>query len=99
MRRISPRLSQDSHSWWSPQTKAKDCIARLYVDGTRVADLRPSEQIRMFIAEGQAIFGVSAFRCFGGGTDQIAVDVTRAKPVLLRVSIGDGKGMAISRPF
>lgn len=80
--------------------KAKDCIARLFVDGTRVADLRPSEQIRMFIAEGQAIFGVSAFRCFGGGTDQIAVDVTRAKPVLLRVSIGDGKGMAISpSPF
>lgn len=75
--------------------KAKDCIARLYVDGTQVADLRPSEQIRLFVAEGQAIFGVSAYRCFGGGTDQISVDVTRAKPVLLRISVGDGKGMTI----
>ena len=75
--------------------KAKDCIARLYVDGTHVADLRPSEQIRLFVAEGQAIFGVSAYRCFGGGTDQISVDVTRAKPVLLRISVGDGKGMTI----
>jgi hypothetical protein len=75
--------------------KAKDCIARLYVDGTHVADMRPSEQIRLFVAEGQTIFGVNAYKCFGGGSDQISVDVTRAKPVLLRISVGNGKGMTI----
>lgn len=80
--------------------KAKDCTARLHVDGTRVADLRPSEQIRLFVAEGQAIFGVSAYRCFGGGSDQTSVLVTRAKPVLLRISVGNGKGLTIQpSPF
>ena len=80
--------------------KAKDCTARLFVDGTRVADMRPSEQIRLFIEEGQTIFGVTAYRCFGGGSDQTSVTVTRAKPVLLRISVGGGKGMTIQpSPF
>ena len=62
--------------------------------------MRPSEQIRLFIEEGQTIFGVTAYRCFGGGSDQTSVTVTRAKPVLLRISVGGGKGMTIQpSPF
>jgi hypothetical protein len=36
------------------------CTAHLHVDGVLVADLRPSEQIRLFLEEGQHLVGVSA---------------------------------------
>ena len=74
--------------------KAQACIARLYVDGELVADLKASEQIRLYVAEGPHLVGVSGERCLGGA-DQTSVDVTRAKPVLLRVSMGSGVGMKI----
>lgn len=74
--------------------KAQACIARLYVDGELVADLKASEQIRLYVAEGPHLVGVSGERCLGGA-DQASVDVTRAKPVLLRVSMGGGVGMKI----
>ena len=74
--------------------KAQACIARLYVDGDLVADLRASEQIRLYVAEGPHLVGVSGERCLGGA-DQASVDVTRAKPVLLRISMGSGVGMKI----
>jgi hypothetical protein len=74
--------------------KAQACIARIYVDGELVADLKASEQIRLYVAEGPHLVGVSGERCLGGA-DQASVDVTRAKPVLLRVSMGGGVGMKI----
>ncbi|HKY00177.1 MAG TPA: hypothetical protein VJL86_10700 [Steroidobacteraceae bacterium] len=74
--------------------KAQACIARLYVDGELVADLKASEQIRLYVAEGPHLVGVSGERCLGGA-DQASVEVTRAKPVLLRVSMGGGVGMKI----
>lgn len=75
--------------------KAMACVARLYVDGDLVADLRASEQIRLYVEEGTHLIGVSGERCLGGA-DQTSVDVTRAKPVLLRVSMGNGVGMKIA---
>jgi len=74
--------------------KAQACIARIYVDGELVADLKASEQIRLYVAEGPHLVGVSGERCLGGA-DQASVEVTRAKPVLLRVSMGSGAGMRI----
>jgi hypothetical protein len=74
--------------------KAKACIARLHIDGRHVADMRSSEQIRLFLEEGEHVFGVSAERCFGGA-DQTSIVVTQAKPVLLRIRAGDGEGMRI----
>ena len=76
--------------------RATACNARLYIDGTRVADLRPSEQIRLFVEEGQHVVGVSAegAACIGGA-DQLTIDATRAKPVLLRIEAGSGEGMKI----
>jgi hypothetical protein len=72
------------------------CMAKLYVDGTLVADLQPTEQIRLYVEEGQHIVGVDADGpvCFGGA-HQTAVTVTRARPVLLRISSGHGEGMTI----
>jgi hypothetical protein len=75
--------------------KAMACVARLYVDGDLVADLKASEQIRLYVEEGTHLVGVSGERCLGGA-DQTSVDVTRAKPVLLRVSMGSGVGMKIA---
>jgi hypothetical protein len=74
--------------------KAQACVARLYVDGELVADLKASEQIRLYVAEGPHLVGVSGERCLGGA-DQASVDVTRAKPILLRISMGSGAGMKI----
>src|SRR5262245_42136 len=72
------------------------CDAELYVDGTLIANLRPSEQIRLYLEEGKHLVGVDAAGgvCFGGA-DQTSVDVTRARPVLLRISAGLGKGISI----
>ena len=74
--------------------KAQACVARLYVDGELVADLKASEQIRLYVAEGPHLVGVSGERCLGGA-DQASVEVTRAKPILLRISMGSGAGMNI----
>jgi hypothetical protein len=70
------------------------CTAHLHVDGTLVADLRPREQIRLFLEEGQHLLGVSAAGCIGGA-DQISIDVSRAKPVLLRISAVNGYDLRI----
>jgi hypothetical protein len=70
------------------------CTAHLHVDGTLVADLRPREQIRLFLEEGQHLMGVSAAGCIGGA-DQISIDVSRAKPVLLRIAAVNGYDLTI----
>ena len=70
------------------------CTAHLHIDGTLVADLRPREQIRLFLEEGQHLVGVSAADCIGG-SDQISIDVSRAKPVLLRIAAVNGYDLTI----
>jgi hypothetical protein len=70
------------------------CTAHLHVDGTLVADLRPGEQIRLFLEEGQHLVGVSAAGCIGGA-DQILIDVSRARPVLMRVAAVYGYDLTI----
>jgi hypothetical protein len=76
--------------------RASVCAVGIHVDGTLVAELRPSEQIRLFVEEGEHLVGASsrANYCFAGA-DQEAVTVTRAKPLLLRVSAGGGMGLVI----
>ena len=73
---------------------AMACTTHLYVDGTVVAELRPSEQIRLFLEEGQHLVGVSAAGCIGGA-DQTSIDVSRARPVLLRISSVYTRGLTI----
>ena len=70
------------------------CTAHLHVDGTLVADLRPSEQIRLFLEAGQHLVGVSTAGCLGG-VDQTSIYVTRARPVLLRIAAGPTRGLTI----
>ena len=70
------------------------CTAHLYVDGILVADMRPREQIRLFLEEGQHLVGVSAAGCIGGA-DQTSINVLRARPVLLRIAAGHGRGLTI----
>jgi hypothetical protein len=70
------------------------CTAHLHIDGTLVADMRPREQIRLFLEEGQHLVGVSASDCIGGA-DQISVNVSRAKPVLLRIAAVNGYDLTI----
>jgi hypothetical protein len=70
------------------------CTVHLHVDGTLVADLRPSEQIRLFLEEGQHLVGVRTAGCVGGA-DQTSIDVSRARPVLLRISAGRARGLTI----
>jgi hypothetical protein len=77
--------------------RAKSCTARLFIDGTVVADLRTSEQVRLFVEEGEHNVGVVAEGVCVGGTDQSTVLVTRAKPVLLRIAAGHGEGITIEQ--
>jgi hypothetical protein len=70
------------------------CTAHLHVNGTLVADMRPSEQIRLFLEEGQHLVGVSAAGCLGGA-DQVSIDVSRARPVLLRIAAVYGYDLTI----
>jgi hypothetical protein len=70
------------------------CTAHLHVDGILVADLRPSEQIRLFLEEGQHLVGVSAASCMGGA-DQVSINVSRARPVLLRIAAVHGYDLTI----
>jgi hypothetical protein len=70
------------------------CTAHLHIDGTLVADLRPSEQIRLFLEEGQHLVGVSAAGCIGGA-DQSSINVSRARPVLLRIAAVNGYDLKI----
>ena len=73
------------------------CAVGIHIDGTLVAELRPSEQVRLFVDEGEHLVGASSRTktCFAMA-DQEAVTVTRAKPVLLRVSAGGGMGLVIA---
>ena len=74
--------------------KGKACTVRFYVDGTHVADLRTSEQVRLFVEEGEHLVGVSAQGCLGG-SDQMSIVATLAKPILLHIQAGHGQGLKI----
>jgi hypothetical protein len=71
------------------------CTAHLHVDGILVADLRPSEQIRLFLDEGQHLVGVSADGCIGGA-DQTSINVSRARPVYCALQQGTAKALRLS---
>src|SRR5262245_56280343 len=70
------------------------CTAHLRVDGTLVGGLRPREQIRLFLEEGQHLFGISGPNCIGGA-DQVSINVLRARPVLLRIATVYGYDLTI----
>ena len=74
--------------------KGKACTVRFYIDGTHVADLRTSEQVRLFVEEGEHLVGVSAQGCLGG-SDQMSIVATQAKPTLLHIQAGHGEGLKI----
>jgi hypothetical protein len=73
---------------------AEACAVKLFVDGTHVAELRNSEQIRLFVKPGKHHVGVSAEGCFGG-SDQTTIDATEDKPTLLRIEVQLGEGLKI----
>ena len=76
--------------------RAKACTARIYIDGTSVADLRPGEQVRLFVEQGEHVVGASSEgSVFLGGSDQISIIATPAKPILLHIEAGHGEGLKI----
>jgi hypothetical protein len=72
------------------------CEATVFVDGFKVAKLLQREQIRLFVEEGKHLVGVTADQgvCLGG-SDQQSIEVTRARPVLLRIAAGNGLGVKL----
>lgn len=72
------------------------CTMGVYIDGTLVVELRPSEQARLYVVEGPHLVGAKSQTsvCISAA-DQIQVDVTRAQPVLLRISAGGERGLVI----
>ena len=78
--------------------KASLCGMGVYIDGTLVATLRPSEQIRLFVNEGEHLVGVDSktTACFTG-PHQLTVNVTQTQPLLLRISAGGKDGTVIQQ--
>lgn len=78
--------------------KASLCGMGVYIDGTLVATLRPSEQIRLFVNEGEHLVGVDSktTACFTG-PHQLTVNVTQTQPLLLRISAGGKDGTVIEQ--
>ena len=76
--------------------RAKLCSANVFIDGVRVAALRTKEQARLYVEEGRHLVGVATegIACVDGA-DQTQIDVTRARPFLLRIRAGDGDGITI----
>jgi hypothetical protein len=76
--------------------RASACTMGVHVDGTLVVDLRPGEQARLYVDEGDHLIGASSSTsvCITE-PDQVTVNVTRAKPTLLRISAGGGEGIVI----
>ena len=78
--------------------KAGLCGMGVYIDGTLVATLRPSEQVRLFVNEGEHLVGVDSktTACFTG-PHQLTVNVTQTQPLLLRISAGGKDGTVIQQ--
>ena len=74
---------------------AGECAASLYVDGTHVADLRNSEQVRVFVKVGKHLVGVRANKGCFGGSDQVDVEVAQDQPTLLRIEVALPDGWKI----
>lgn len=73
---------------------AEACAVGLFVDGTHVADMRNSEQVRLFVKAGEHLVGVSAEGCFRG-SDQLSIDATQEKLTLLRIEVALDDGLRI----
>ena len=73
---------------------AEECAARLFVDGTHVADLRNREQVRLFVKTGEHLVGASFEGCFRG-SDQLSIDATQEKLTLLRIEVRLDDGLRI----
>ena len=74
----------------------KACEATFFVDGVKVAKLLQSEQLRLFVEDGDHLVGVTSDEglCMGG-SDQQEIKVSRSKPTLLRIAAGNGFGVKI----
>jgi hypothetical protein len=70
------------------------CAVALYVDGAHVADLRKSEQIRLFVKPGKHLLGVDAKGCYRG-SDQTSIDASQDKLTLLRIEVQLREGFRI----
>jgi hypothetical protein len=83
-------VTRDTGAW------SKTCSTDLYVDGVKVADIYPTEQVRLFVEEARHLVGVvaSGTVCLAKSS-QASVAVTRAKPSLLRIRSSNGLNISI----
>lgn len=85
-------VTRDAGMW------GKACSTDVFIDGVKVADVQPTEQVRLFVEEGEHLVGVIARGsvCLAKSS-QTTVNVTRAKPYLLRIRSKNGIGIAIEQ--
>ena len=85
-------VTRDAGLW------SKTCSTDVYIDGVKVAEVQPTEQVRLFVEESEHLVGVIARGsvCLAK-SDQITVNVTRAKPFLLRIRSSNGIGIRIEQ--
>jgi hypothetical protein len=85
-------VTRDAGMW------SKTCDTDLFVDGVKVANIQPAEQVRLFVEEGEHLVGVIARGtvCLAKSS-QTTVNATRAKPYLLRIRSANGLGITIEQ--
>jgi hypothetical protein len=68
---------------------------RLYVDGSEIAELLPSEKVEFFLPVGEHIIGTLPKPALGMSMREEPLFVREVKPYHLRVSVVGGDGFAV----
>jgi hypothetical protein len=72
------------------------CAAKFFLDGKHIADLKPKEQVRLYVVPGEYIAGVrSPGGICGGGTDQTSFAVKPDRSAALRIAWGQAGDLKI----
>lgn len=72
------------------------CAAKFFLDGKHIADLRPKEQVRLYVVPGEYLAGVrSPGGICGGGTDQTSFTVKPDRSAALRIAWGQAGDLKI----
>jgi hypothetical protein len=71
------------------------CATRVFINATPIADIRPTEKVVAYLAEGDHIVSASPTGICGGALREVRVSVKAGAPVNVRVGYGAGGDMVL----
>jgi len=101
-RPISPTAFSEMQPGYGSVTVIRDkgfmgsaCKVRVFADGAAVGELRPGEQVTVYLAPGDHVFGANATGICGGGTAEVGLTVKGGDQRRLRIASGQAGDLAI----